>query len=263
MFALVQKLLPKHLLSRLVGYLATCEIVVIKTLFINLFCLFYRVNMNEAQRTNKNDYQNFNDFFTRPLKEGLRPIHGRISSPADGTVAALGNIKDNTLIQSKKHKYTVQKLLAEETDEFDGGSFITIYLAPHNYHRVHAPRTAELYQTSYIPGELFSVNPNTSKFLPNLLARNERLVCKFGTDKGQMALILVGAMLVAGIKPIWLSTACAPRFEVNTELRRLFKQGDEVGRFQMGSTVILLLSEPLNFSVKQGDEINVGQTIIS
>ena len=263
MFVLVQKLLPKHLFSRLAGYLATCEIVVLKTLFINLFCLFYRVDINEAMRTNKNDYLSFNDFFTRSLKEGVRPIHGRISSPADGTIAALGNIKDNTLIQSKKQKYTIQKLLAEETDEFNGGSFITIYLAPHNYHRVHAPRTAELHQTSYIPGELFSVNPNTSKILPNLLANNERLVCRFRTEEGPMALILVGAMLVAGIKPIWLSTAYKPRFEVNTKMRRLFKQGDEVGHFQMGSTVILLLSKPLNFSVKQGDEINVGQTIIS
>ena len=262
MFVLVQKLLPKHLLSRLARHLAACEIVVIKTLFINLFCLFYRVDIKEARRTNKADYLNFNDFFTRSLKEGARPIHGRISSPADGTVLACGNIIDNTLLQSKKHNYTVQNLLADETNEFNGGSYITIYLAPHNYHRVHAPRTAELHQTSYVPGELFSVNPNTSKILPDLLARNERLVCRFRTDDGPMALILVGAMLVAGIKPIWLTTAYKPRLEVATEMQYSFKQGDEIAHFEMGSTVILLLREPLNFVVKQGDQIKFGQAII-
>ena len=261
MFTLVQKLLPKHLLSRLVGYLATCEIVVIKTLFINLFCLFYRVNMNEAQRTNKNDYQNFNDFFTRPLKEGLRPIHGRFSSPADGTVAALGNIKDNTLIQSKKHSYSVQELLADDTDDFANGSFITIYLAPHNYHRVHTPCAAELQRAAYIPGELFSVNQSTAENLPNLFARNERLVCRFDTDDGAMAQVLVGAMLVAGIKPVWLDSIYEPRLTATDNMQQSYKQGEELAQFQMGSTVILLFKTPLTFAFKQGDPIKVGQAL--
>ena len=261
MFILLQKLLPKHLLSRIIGHIAASENKLVKTIFINLFCLFYDIDISEAQRTNKHDYLNFNDFFTRSLKEGARPIHGRISSPADGIVAAMGNISENILIQSKKHKYTTQKLLDEDTNEFNGGSFITIYLAPHNYHRVHVPRTAELYKASYIPGELFSVNISTVEKVPKVFTRNERLVCKFKTEDGPMAEILVGAMLVAGIKPIWQSSPYEPRIEVRMELKHQFKQGDELGQFQMGSTVILLFSEPLDFIVKQGDQIRMGQAI--
>ena len=255
------KLLPKHLLSRLIGRLAASQKVPIKTLFINLFCLFYPIDIEEAERTSKRDYQSFNDFFTRSLKAGARPITGRISSPADGTVAALGNIRDDTLVQSKNHNYTVQNLLAEKTNEFTGGSFITIYLAPHNYHRVHVPRTAELYQASYVPGELFSVNLNTANNLPDLFARNERLICRFRDDDGPMALVLVGATLVAGIKPVWLENAYKPRLEVETEMKRHFQQGDELGHFQMGSTVILLFTKPLDFIIKQGDQVRVGQAI--
>ena len=261
MFILIQKLLPKHFISRLVGILADSENVFLKTVFINLFDLFYRIDTSEAVRKNKNDYRNFNDFFTRSLEEGARPIRGRISSPADGRVADLGRINENTLIQSKKYKYKVQELLAEETDEFNQGSFLSIYLAPHNYHRVHVPRAAELSRASYLPGELFSVNSETAGALPDLFTRNERLVCRFITDGGPMAEILVGAMLVAGIKPVWLDSPYKPKLEVSTNLNRRFQQGDELGQFQMGSTVILVFSEPLDFLVQQGEEIKVDQAI--
>jgi phosphatidylserine decarboxylase len=159
--------------------------------------------------------------------------------------------------------YSVQKLLAEKTDEFDKGSFITIYLAPHNYHRVHVPLTAKLNQVCYLPGELFSVNSTTAEQLPNLYARNERLICWFTTDEGSMAQILVGAMLVAGIKPVWLTSAYEPRMQVVKNIRQEFRQGDELGQFQMGSTVILLFSEPLDFIVEEGSKIQVGQPITS
>lgn len=261
MFVLLQKLLPKHLLSRIVGWLAASENIVIKTLFINIICLFYPIDLSEAEREQKSDYRSFNDFFTRSLKPGMRPIRGQICSPADGTVAALGNITDNLLVQSKKHNYTVQDLLAEDTNDFDGGSFITIYLAPHNYHRVHVSRTAELHRTCYVPGELFSVNLNTANNLPNLFARNERLVCRFRTGDGAMAEVLVGAMLVAGIKPVWLDRAYKPRLEITTEMKQVFQQGDELGQFQMGSTVVLLFSQPVEFSVKEGDLVQMGQSI--
>ncbi len=263
MFVFIQKLLPKHLLSRVIGYLAACENRLIKTIFINLFCFLYDIDTKEAQRTKKSDYLSFNDFFTRSLKEGTRPIQGPISSPADGIVAELGHISEKTLIQSKKYKYSAQNLLAEATNEFNEGSFITIYLAPHNYHRVHAPCMAELYQACYVPGELFSVNIETAEMLPNLFTRNERLVCKFKTEHGPMAEILVGAMLVGAIKPVWQSSPYKPKFELTTELKHRFNPGEEIGQFQMGSTVILLFSKRLNFIVKQGDRVRVGQAIIS
>jgi len=261
MFVLLQKILPKHLFSRIVGWLAESENVVIRACFINIICLFYDIDLNEAERERRSDYRSFNDFFTRALKPGMRPVSGRISSPADGVVAALGKVNGNTLIQSKKHDYTVDSLLGEKTEDFNGGSFITIYLAPHNYHRVHVPRTAELHHTRYVPGELFSVNRSTTENLPGLFARNERLVCRFRTADGPMVEVLVGAMLVAGIKPVWLNRTCQPRLEITTEMRRIFQQGEELGQFQMGSTVILLFSQPVDFCVAEGDEVRVGQPI--
>jgi phosphatidylserine decarboxylase len=261
MFVLIQRLLPKHLLSRIVGWLAATDNVVIKTAFITIICFFFPVDLSEEEREEKQAYKTFNDFFTRQLKPGARRIEGRISSPADGKVAALGPITGNTIIQSKNHNYTVNALLAEETDEFEGGSFITIYLAPHNYHRVHVPRTSELHSARYIPGELFSVNLNTAENLPDLFARNERLACRFRTGDGPMAEVLVGAMLVAGIKPVWLPQAYKPKLEIATEMKRIFQQGEELGQFEMGSTVILLFSKPMEFSVKEGDLVQMGQSL--
>ena len=164
--------------------------------------MLYKIDLGEAQREKTSDYRSFNDFFTRSLKPGSRAIGGTVSSPADGTVAALGNIDGDTLIQSKNHSYSLAKLIASnDIDDFSAGSFITIYLAPHNYHRVHAPWTGELHHATYVPGDLFSVNQSTALHLPHLFARNERLVCRFRTDAGPAVAVLVGAMLVAGIKP--------------------------------------------------------------
>lgn len=261
MFVLLQRVLPKHLLSRLVGWLAASEVGFIKSSFINVICLFYDIDLTEADRTNRRDYRSFNDFFTRSLQPGARPISGKVCSPADGTVAALGHIDGDTLIQSKKHAYSLQTLLADDTGDFTGGSFITIYLAPHNYHRVHVPCTAELHSTSYLPGELFSVNQNTANNLPDLFAKNERLVCRFRTGDGPMAEVMVGAMLVAGIQPVWLDRPYKPRLEVATEMKRMFHQGDELGQFQMGSTVILLFSQRTGFSVTEGQEVRMGQAL--
>lgn len=261
MFVFLQKLLPRHALSRIVGWVARSENPVVKSLFINIFCLCYTINLSEAVRQNRGDYRSFNDFFTRELKPGARPASGKICSPADGTVAALGDINKGTLIQSKGHTYSVQDLLAEQTDEFDEGSFITIYLAPHNYHRVHVPRTSELHRTCYVPGDLFSVNLNTASKLPNLFARNERLVCRFRTAEGALAEVLVGAMLVAGIKPVWLESAYRPQLEITTEMKRIFQQGEELGQFELGSTVILLFSQQVDFCVRKGDSVRVGDAI--
>jgi len=264
MFAILQRLLPKHFLSRVVGFVAKSELPLIKGLFINIFCLLYKIDLDEAQRGNTSDYRSFNDFFTRTLKPGRRTIEGKISSPADGTVAALGNIDGDTLIQSKNHSYSLAKLMASnDIDDFSAGSFITIYLAPHNYHRVHMPWTGELHNATYVPGDLFSVNQSTALHLPDLFARNERLVCRFRTDTGPAAAVLVGAMLVAGIKPAWLDRAYKPRLQITTEMKRIFRQGDELGQFEMGSTVILIFNEQMNFSVKEGEQVKYGQSIVS
>jgi phosphatidylserine decarboxylase len=189
--------------------------------------MLYRIDLSEAQREKKSDYQSFNDFFTRSLKPGARTIQGTVSSPADGTVAALG------------------------------------YLAPHNYHRVHAPCAGELHHAAYIPGDLFSVNQSTALHLPDLFARNERLVCRFRTSAGPTAVVMVGAMLVAGIKPVWLEEAYKPRLQITNEMKRTFSQGDELGHFEMGSTVILFFKERMAFSVKEGERVKYGQSIVS
>lgn len=266
MFILLQKLLPKHLLSRIVGQLAASEWWIIKAPFIRIFCLFYDINLTEAARTNRSDYVSFNDFFTRALKPGARSIEGAISSPADGTVAALGPITDGTLIQSKGHSYDVGTLLGvtgEAADRFRSGSFITIYLAPHNYHRVHVPCNARLNQATYIPGELFSVNQTTAENLPGLFTRNERLVCDFLLpDGGHMSEVLVGAMLVAGIQTVWQEAPYKPRLHDASDLDLAFEQGQELGQFQMGSTVILLFEEALDFKVAAGQSIRMGEAII-
>ncbi|MBT5156248.1 MAG: phosphatidylserine decarboxylase [Gammaproteobacteria bacterium] len=263
-FAFLQRLIPKHLLSRIVGSVAKSESPLISSLFINIFCMLYRIDLGEAQREKASTYRSFNDFFTRSLKPGMRTIQGTVSSPADGTVAALGNIDGNTLIQSKNHSYSLAKLLASnDIEDFARGSFITIYLAPHNYHRVHVPWTGELHHTTYVPGDLFSVNQSTALHLPDLFARNERLVCRFRTDTGPTAAVLVGAMLVAGIKPVWLDEAYTPRLQITTKMKRVFQQGDELGQFEMGSTVILVFKERMTFSVKEGETVKYGQSIVS
>ncbi len=262
MFVFLQRLLPKHLLSRLVGMLAASRIGPIKTIGIRTFCHFYPIDFGEAERQSIDQYHSFNDFFTRSLKPEARPQCGSLTSPADGTVAALGHISGDTIIQSKNHNYSVNTLLAEVTDEYAQGSFITVYLAPHNYHRVHMPCDGELKRATYVPGDLFSVNQTTAEELPGLFARNERLVCHFDRASGPMGVVMVGAMLVAGIKPAWSDNPFRPRLQVNMEMKQPFQQGDELGQFLLGSTAILLFPERLDFAVKEGDLVKVGQSIV-
>lgn len=258
----LQRLLPHHLLSRVVGYLANSQLSIIKSTFIRVFCFFYGVNLDEAERSSIDSYKTFNDFFTRSLKPGLRPVAGTICSPADGTVAAFGRIHDGLMIQSKGHEYSLATLLAEQpSEDFLGGSFITIYLAPHNYHRVHVPCMGELSRATYIPGRLFSVNERTTRHLPGLFTKNERLVCRFTDKSDAMFLVMVGAMLVAGIRPVWLDHPYQPRLHIESEMKQQFEQGDELGQFEMGSTVILVFDRPVEFQVKEGQPILYGEQI--
>lgn len=251
LFVLLQYLLPHHLLSRVTGKLANSQ--ALSNLLIKPFIKRYGVDLSESRVKDINEFTNFNEFFTRDLEPGARPIAtdpDSLISPADGVISQLGDIDNNLILQAKNHQFSLESLLAgdfENASRFYRGKFITVYLSPKDYHRVHMPLKGRLVSTTYIPGRLFSVNQTTTEYVPGLFARNERLVCQFDTAVGQMAVILVGAMIVAGIETVW-SGQIAPdsgRHIQKTECRDTITldKGDELGRFKLGSTVILLLPE--------------------
>ena len=245
--------LPHHLLSRLVLALTRLECPRLVPSAIRLFSRHFQVNLGEAREPDPAAYPSFNAFFTRALKPGVRPLDdGRdsILSPADGTVSQCGAIEAGRLFQAKGRDYSLLELLGGDADraaQFEDGSFSTIYLSPRDYHRVHMPLEGTLRETVYVPGRLFSVAPHTVRTIPRLFARNERLVCLFDTDHGPMAVVLVGAIFVACIETIWTGVATPPhtgriRVETPPDLVQLAR-GAELGRFNMGSTVILLFGK--------------------
>jgi len=261
LFALLQSVLPQHLISRLVGLLAKSEHRLVKSVFISLFSLAYDINMEEAVRQ-EDEFVSFNDFFTRELKPEARPIGAGICSPADGRVSAVGHIKDLKLTQIKGQHYEAARLLGrEDVAEFENGSFITIYLAPHNYHRVHCPVHATVSETRYIPGKLFSVNAATTKHIKDLFVKNERLVCELDTKTKPAALVMVGAMIVAGIRTRWRESAYPPKTVHEESVQVPLLRGDEVGQFLLGSTVVLLFQDSVQWQVNPGDPVNMGETI--
>ncbi len=248
-----QSLLPQHGLSRFAGQIANCKQRWIKNRLIHGFIRHYNVDMSLALEENPNHYINFNHFFTRALKPEIRPILKNthdIVSPVDGTISQLGNIRKNQLIQAKKINFNLQELLGGSTKiatQFLDGKFATFYLAPQDYHRVHIPYNGELKEMVYVPGCLFSVDDHTTKELPNLFARNERVITLFSTAIGPMAVILVGAMLVGNIHIAWEGNI------VPTTKRHIYHwhyldnkislpKGQEIGQFQLGSTVIVLFA---------------------
>lgn len=267
LFAALQRLLPHHLLSRLVGRLAASQNPSVRDFLIAQAMKRFRIELLEAGRENPGDYASFNDFFTRELKADARPIDDDINSvvfPADGAISQLGAIDGDRLFQAKGHDFSLSQLLAAspaDCHDFMHGSFATIYLSPSDYHRVHMPVDGTLLSVEYIPGKLFSVNDTTTRHIPGLFARNERLVCLFDTPVGKMAYIMVGAMLVAGIDTVWhgpIAPGIRQRLPVPA-IPQLAK-GDEVGRFRFGSTVIVLFEpgavqwEPL----VSGDQTRMG-----
>ena len=264
-FVCLQWLAPQHLLSRAFGWLADSRRPWLKRLLIGAFCRLYAVDLSEAARGRQADYQSFNDFFTRSLKAGARPLAGALSCPADGTVAALGRVGQARLLQAKGVDYSLAELLGEageaSASRFEGGSYIAIYLAPHNYHRFHLPCAGELLGARYIPGALFSVNAATARHRRRLFARNERLVAHFAGSQGAFAYVMVGALLVAGIEPVWRTSPYPPGRARQEAMKRRFAQGEELGRFRMGSTVILVFERALDFAVKAGDEVKMGQAL--
>lgn len=254
-FIILQHLLPQHLLSRLVGRLAECRSPWLKNILISQFIRQYKVNMEEAAADSPQDYANFNDFFTRALRDGARPIDDKAETlccPADGDISQLGRIHDGRIFQAKGQDYSLNTLLGGDealSETFRDGSFATIYLSPRDYHRVHMPITGTLRSMTYIPGKLFSVNTTTAESVRSLFARNERAVCIFDTEAGPMAMILVGAMIVAGIETVWAGQVAPPPREITTrqyqetEAAPVLQKGEEMGRFKLGSTVILLFGK--------------------
>lgn len=245
---LPQYLVPQHSLSRLIGSLAESRHPLVKDTFIRRFAAHYRVDMSEAAQPDLSAYENFNAFFTRALKPSVRPIDSRPDSivcPADGAISQLGPITADRIFQAKGHSYTLADLLASEVDAapYIGGQFATVYLSPRDYHRVHMPLSGTLVKTVYVPGDLFSVNTRTAEQVPNLFARNERLVAHFETAAGPMVVVLVGAMIVASIETVWGGVE-ATGSEVRTNdlsARELsLATGAEMGRFRLGSTAIVL-----------------------
>ena len=253
-FIFLQHILPQHLLSRCTGWLAELEHPVwLKNWVIGLFIRHFGVDMSEALEPDHQCYANFNAFFTRPLQPGARLIaDADVVCPADGAISQLGDIVDGRIFQAKGQDYSCVELLGgnpEWAEKFAGGSFATIYLSPRDYHRVHMPVAGKLLATTYVPGDLFSVNGVTAENVERLFARNERLVCFFETEYGPMAMILVGAMIVAGIETVWgRQVAPPPKTPSTLDYRAApsavnLAKGEEMGRFKLGSTVILVFPQ--------------------
>lgn len=254
LFVLLQYLVPQHLLSRLVGWCARSEIPWIKTTFINQFSNRFDIDLSEAVIEDPDQFASFNAFFTRALKDGARPIAPEaddIACPADGTISQLGKLRGSDVLQAKGQYYSVYELLGGDSalaSEFSNGHFATVYLSPRDYHRVHMPVTGTLREMIYVPGKLFSVNAVTTRQVPRLFARNERAVCIFDTEHGPVAVILVGAMIVAGIETVFAGQVTPQPTEITrTRYDRVepvvIEKGAELGRFMLGSTVVMLFPE--------------------
>lgn len=252
--ATIQWLLPTRLISHGMHWLAGSRRTWLKRLLISAFQRLYSISMEDVVEASARDYPSFNAFFTRALRPGVRPLPDEsdsLASPVDGRLGANGAITAGALIQAKGISYRAGDLLLSDNAAapFLGGSYATLYLAPHNYHRVHMPVDGTLRETRYIPGRLFGVNPTSVRSVPRLFTRNERLACLFDTAVGPMAVVLVGAFCVGGIETVWSGAITPPhrRYRPHTETfpasgpeHIRLPQGDELGRFNLGSTVILL-----------------------
>jgi phosphatidylserine decarboxylase len=252
LFVMSQYATPQLAVSRLAGRLADNESVpALKNRAIRWFIDRYGVDMSEALEPEPEAYPSFNAFFTRALKPGLRPVDesaDALISPVDGAVSQLGQVANDRAFQAKGQSFSLTELLGgdrKRCEPFRDGEFATIYLAPHDYHRIHMPLTGTLREMVYIPGKLFSVNPVTAASVPNLFARNERVACIFDTAAGPMAMVLVGAMIVGSVETRWAGVvAPGPRLVTSTrydDTDITLRKGEEMGRFRLGSTVIIVL----------------------
>jgi phosphatidylserine decarboxylase len=244
-----QYLLPKKLLTVVAGQVASLKMGGLTHALIRKFVAQYNVDMSEALDPRIESYATFNDFFTRPLKEGARPLAASpFVCPVDAAISQFGPIEHDQIFQAKGHSYSTRMLVGGDqalAHQFDHGHFATLYLAPKDYHRIHMPCEGRLKRMIYVPGDLFSVNPLTARHVPSLFARNERVVCEFTTPHGPMVMVLVGATIVGSMATVWHGVVNPPRTRKIREWRYdhqevVLAQGAEMGRFLLGSTVILL-----------------------
>ncbi len=261
LFTTIQQFVPQQKLSRAAGRLASSRHPLVKKAFIRSFAKAYGVSLDEYERQSFNAYESFNDFFTRELKDEARPIDATdngIVSPADGVISQLGQIEEAKLLQAKGRYYEIGQLLAntDDGDYFADGSFATVYLAPSNYHRVHMPFAGTLTTTRYVPGTLFSVNNSTAANVPDLFARNERLVCMFDTEYGKAGVVMVGAMIVAGIETVATGKITRTKDIQEQQHDMKLEKGDELGRFYLGSTAIVILPKAAKAAWQEGMSAN-------
>ncbi|EMR11973.1 phosphatidylserine decarboxylase [Methylophaga lonarensis MPL] len=276
LLTLPQYLIPQHFLSVIMHRLTQSKRPWLKQRLIRFVASKYQVNMAEAANPDLNSYPSFNAFFTRSLKSGSRPLEGDnsvLASPVDGVISQLGAITNDQLIQAKGRHYRLNDLLAGDealSQQFSEGQFATIYLSPRDYHRIHMPLSGRLLQMTYIPGKLFSVNPRTVRAVPDLFARNERLVTVFETAEGPMVLILVGAIFVGSMETVWSGQITPPygrsirQWHYDKDHLVQLEKGQEMGRFNMGSTVIILLpKQAKSFASKwqAGTAVKMGQAL--
>jgi len=269
--------LPTHAISRLVHALARSRRRWLKDILIHRFIAHFGVDMSEARQERASDFPDFNSFFTRALKPGCRPVvsgRGELACPVDGAVSQCGRIEADSLFQAKGHDYSLRALLGGSpalAETFADGEFATLYLSPRDYHRIHMPLDGRLRTMLHVPGRLFSVNPRTTRAVPGLFARNERVVTVFDTAAGPMALVLVGAINVASIETVWHGEVTPP---AGRRLRQwgyadqapplLLERGQEMGRFNMGSTVIVLFganSIAWDEALTAGAPVRMGQRL--
>lgn len=272
----IQHLLPHRLLTALMYYSTRRRFRPWKSWQIRWFIERYGVDISEATSADPDSYAHFNAFFTRTLRAGSRPLEGdaeTVVCPADGRISAIGDIRAGMLLQAKGQHYSLHTLLGGDDRRaapFEGGGFATLYLSPRDYHRVHMPVDGRLREMTYIPGRLFSVNFATARAVPRLFTRNERLVCLFDTELGPMALILVGAMLVAGLETVWSGPVTPPHgqkmqtWRYDGESAIGLARGEEMGRFNAGSTVILLFpKDRIDWldAFESGASVRIGQAL--
>jgi phosphatidylserine decarboxylase len=267
----LQHLLPQHLASKLMFRFARIENTWLKNTFTHWFVKAYQVDLSQAKREQVEDYKHFNDFFTRSLKIGARPIaDSAIVCPVDGAVSQVGKINNAQILQAKGRDYSVNQLLGNDSRsvDFTDGFFATIYLSPKDYHRIHMPYDGKLISMDYIPGDLFSVNQQTAQNVDNLFARNERVVCYFQTEFGLTAFVLVGAIFVGSMQTVWHGQINPPykkqvqHFDYLDQDIKL-KKGEEMGRFNMGSTIIMLSPNQDNpFNLSELERVRMGQALI-
>lgn len=273
-----QYLFPQHAVSIAAGKLAESRVTWFKNWFIQKFAKAYQIDMSIAVEPELTNYDCFNDFFTRAIRMETRPIEqdpNSFCSPVDGAMSQFGKIENGRIIQAKKHHFSTLEILggdAERAKYFENGEFCTIYLAPKDYHRIHMPCEGKLTAMSHIPGKLFSVNPLTANNVPNLFARNERVVAYFDTKFGKLALVSVGATIVGSVETVWAGTVTPPtrdqvkHWDYHGDDQITLAKGEEMGRFKLGSTVVLLM-ENHNWqwpeSIKLSGDVILGQKLVT